>query len=221
MEQENAVLIVEQGEYKGKTFQLQNDKTVLGRGQAEAGKITFDNSFVSVSRNHAEISYEGGVFLLRDLGSTNGTQVNGKPLEKMADYPLKDNDIVELAKGAVVLRFRKSQKTVELGFDEVVVASQPIRVDGEAREVWVDGVKLEPTLSTRDFDLLLYLYDRQEKACSKDDLAAAWSEEFATDEQIEQCIYRIRQRVEPDPRNPRLIITIRGYGYKLTLPTQG
>ncbi|MFC1925414.1 helix-turn-helix domain-containing protein, partial [Chloroflexota bacterium] len=59
------------------------------------------------------------------------------------------------------------------------------------------------------------------KACSKDALAAAWGEEFATDEQIEQCIHRIRQRVEPDPRNPSLIITIRGYGYKLTLPTQG
>ena len=84
----------------------------------------------------------------------------------------------------------------------------------------MDGVKLDPPLSFRDFELLLHLYQRCEKACSKDALAAAWGEEFATDEQIEQCVYRIRQRVEPDPHNPSRVVTIRGYGYKLTLPTQ-
>lgn len=219
MEQENAVLVVERGDNKGRTFQIKHERVVLGRGQSEADKIAFDNPVVS--RAHAEICYESGRFRLRDLGSTNGTRVNGEPLEKMVDHPLKDNDAIDLASGAVVLRFRQSQKTVEIDIDEAgALAGQAIRVDEESRDVWVGGVKLDPPLSTRDFELLLYLYNRREKACSKDDLAAAWGEEFATNEQIEQCIHRIRQRVEPDSRNPNLIITIRGYGYKLTLPTQ-
>ena len=220
VDQENAILIVEKGTEAGTTFQLRPDQTILGRGQAEANKIAFDNAVVS--RTHAEVHYDNGSFWLRDLGSTNGTRVNGKPLEKMVDHPLGNNDVIELARGAVTLRFRQSQQTVELEADELeaAAATPAIRVDVEARDVWVDGVKLDPPLSFRDFELLLHLYQRCEKACSKDALAAAWGEEFATDEQIEQCVYRIRQRVEPDPHNPSRVVTIRGYGYKLTLPTQ-
>jgi len=217
--QENAVFIVEKGEQAGTTLQLKAEGVILGRGQPGPGRIAFDNPVVS--RQHAGIRYHDGSFRVRDLGSTNGTRLNGKALEKMAEQPLGNNDVIELARGAVVLRFRQSQATVELDAEELEAAAPPaIRVDEEAWEVWVDGNKLESPLSYRDFQLLLHLYRRAEKACSKDELASAWGEEFATDEQIEQCIYRIRQRVEPDPRNPCRIITIRGYGYKLTLPTQ-
>ena len=218
-EEVNAILIVEKGGEAGTTFQVKPDRVILGRGQTEANKIAFDNPVVS--RTHAEIHYQDGSFWLRDLGSTNGTRVNGKPLEKMVDHPLSSNDAIELAKGSVVLRFRQSQRTVEIGIDELAAPPMPpIWVDERAREVWVDGAKIEPPLSFRDFELLLLLYCSLEKACSKDEMATAWGEEFVTDEQIEQSIYRIRQRVEPDPRNPSRIITIRGFGYKLTLPTQ-
>ncbi len=69
--------------------------------------------------------------------------------------------------------------------------------------------------------MLAHLCQNRDKACSKDDIASrVWQEEFVTDEQIEQCVYRIRKRVEPDASQPSRIITLRGYGYKLASDVQ-
>ncbi|WP_086773366.1 DUF1707 and FHA domain-containing protein [Streptomyces bobili] len=46
----------------------------IGRDPASGLRLTHD----SVSRVHAELSRQGGVWILRDLGSTNGTTVNGR-----------------------------------------------------------------------------------------------------------------------------------------------
>jgi pSer/pThr/pTyr-binding forkhead associated (FHA) protein len=48
----------------------------------------------SVSRQHAEISYAAGHYLLRDLGSTSGTFVNEQPLDTSRPYVLQPNDIL-------------------------------------------------------------------------------------------------------------------------------
>ncbi|MEA2684440.1 MAG: hypothetical protein QOK05_2768 [Chloroflexota bacterium] len=48
----------------------------------------------SVSRRHAELAYEHGTILLRDLGSTNGTSVNGERLMNQVDRALQDGDRV-------------------------------------------------------------------------------------------------------------------------------
>ena len=55
-----------------------------------------------VSRRHAQIGELGwSSSVLRDLGSTNGTTVNGEPA---ADHVLADGDVISL--GGVELRFR-------------------------------------------------------------------------------------------------------------------
>ncbi len=55
-----------------------------------------DNIFpiddVSVSSHHAQIAPSGGIFLLTDLGSTNGTMVNGTELQPDTEYTLKPGD---------------------------------------------------------------------------------------------------------------------------------
>jgi len=215
--QGNASLIVEKGSGEGQTFHLECDTVILGRGQTGEGSISFENPFVS--RTHAQIHYENGSFRLRDLGSTNGTRLNGKLLEKLVDYPLINNDTIELAKASVMLRFCLSEITIEISPDDDSnrPIEPPVRVDGEARDVWVDGIKLDPPLALREFELLSILYRNMGKACSKNDLAKSWGEAIPADEQIEQIIHRIRKRVEPDPFNPSRIITVRGYGYKLIL----
>ena len=52
----------------------------------------------SVSRRHAEISYANGQYILRDLGSTNGTYINGVRLEAESVYILKQNDEIRFGK---------------------------------------------------------------------------------------------------------------------------
>ena len=69
-------------------------------GRSPDNDICFDND--SVSGRHAEVYYlPDGTFQICDVGSTNGTWVNG---QRIQSQPLKNGDIVEL--GEVRLHFR-------------------------------------------------------------------------------------------------------------------
>jgi pSer/pThr/pTyr-binding forkhead associated (FHA) protein len=54
------------------------------------------------SRRHAEIAAQGSGHVVRDLGSTNGTTLNGAPF--LGEAPLKDGDVVEAGGCRVVYR---------------------------------------------------------------------------------------------------------------------
>jgi hypothetical protein len=96
--------------------------------------------------------------------------------------------------------------------------NQGIRVDPDSGEVWVSGVQV-PTLTNLEYRLLLLLYGRLGKICSKYEVVeAVWGEEYiddVDDARIEKLISRLRQKIEPDIANPRYVLTIRGRGYKL------
>ncbi len=77
--------ILDGGELKGKTFGL-GDEMVIGR--ADKCHLVLDDTYVS--QMHARIFARDGVYVLEDLGSTNGTYLNGRQLQrperlKMAD----------------------------------------------------------------------------------------------------------------------------------------
>jgi hypothetical protein len=61
-------------------------------GRSEAANLRVES--VEVSREHAEIFERNGMWLVRDLGSTNGTQVNGKLIKETL---LADGDILKVA----------------------------------------------------------------------------------------------------------------------------
>lgn len=84
-----AVLIAVSGGASGTEFELEEPRTVIGRGPG-AG-IAFDNP--TMSRQHAVIEYAGNGFRVVDLGSTNGIHVNGEPVQ-VAD--LRHGDLLEI-----------------------------------------------------------------------------------------------------------------------------
>lgn len=96
-----------------------------------------------------------------------------------------------------------------------------VRIDVESGTVWVDG-RQTPTLTDLEYRLLLLLYGRLNKICDKYQIVeAVWGEEYidqVDDARIDKLLSRLRAKIEPDPRNPRYIITIRGRGYRLTTP---
>ena len=96
-----------------------------------------------------------------------------------------------------------------------------VRVDVESGSVWVDG-KQTATLTELEYRLLLLLYGRLNKICDKYQIVeAVWGEEYidqVDDARIDKLLSRLRAKIEPDPRNPRYIITVRGRGYKLVRP---
>ena len=144
--------------------------------------------------------------MLSDLDSANGTFVNGR---RIADpQPLRDGD--EIAIAGAVFTFHDPQATLrETRFPVLVV-------DDASGEIWVN--RRAVSLSPKERRLFTLLYRNANQLCSKEQIAqAVWPEYQAevSDYQVESLVKRLREKLEADPRDPALILTVRGWGYKL------
>ena len=86
-----ALLVVKRGPNAGSRFLLDKDVTTVGRHPES--DIFLDD--VTVSRRHAEFHRDGSTFLVRDVGSLNGTYLNR---ERIEDAPLTGGDEVQIGK---------------------------------------------------------------------------------------------------------------------------
>ncbi len=93
-----------------------------------------------------------------------------------------------------------------------------IWVDVDAGDVWVDG-QPAPTLTELEYRLLQTLYGRLDKLCDKYLIVeSVWGQEYidtVDDARIEKLVSRLRTKIEPDPAQPRYLVTVRGRGYRL------
>jgi hypothetical protein len=81
----------------GRRFPILKGRTVIGRG-SEAD-VTLDDS--GASRRHAEVQWDGSRARVRDLGSTNGTQVNGAPVKESL---LEPDSVITIGRSRIVFR---------------------------------------------------------------------------------------------------------------------
>jgi Protein of unknown function (DUF3662)/FHA domain len=79
-----------------KVHELLKERVVLGRSREADVRI----SDLNVSRKHAEVRQRGEEYVLVDLGSTNGTLLNGKRVDRA---PLKEGDVITLGSTDVVV----------------------------------------------------------------------------------------------------------------------
>jgi hypothetical protein len=84
---------------------LEKDRFVFGRNPDSSD---FTIQATGVSRTHFEIIFHGGEYSIRDLNSSNGTKLNDQRLIPQRIYPLKDQDLIIVAKQ--LLKFRKEFK---------------------------------------------------------------------------------------------------------------
>lgn len=98
------------------------------------------------------------------------------------------------------------------------VMQEGVYVDGDSGDVWVDGVRI-PVLTDLEFRLMELLEERVDKLTDKYMIVTnVWGEDYledVDDARVEKLISRLRSKIEPDPSNPRYLITRRGRGYKL------
>lgn len=87
----SALLIMQRGPSVGSRYLLDAERTVAGR--SEHADIFLDD--VTVSRKHAEFVREEGRFVVRDIGSLNGTYVNRNRIDAIA---LQTGDEVQIGK---------------------------------------------------------------------------------------------------------------------------
>ncbi len=96
-------------------------------------------------------------------------------------------------------------------------------VDEDAGDVWVGGQRIE-SLTDLEYKLLALLYRRVNKLTDKYEIVeSVWGTEYideVDDARIEKLISRLRSKIEPDPSNPRYILTVRGRGYRLNNAAQ-
>ena len=91
-----------------------------------------------------------------------------------------------------------------------------IKIDEPAREVTVQGKLVQ--LTPKEFDLLLCLAVNAGRVLERDTLLEkVWGESLYLDSRtLDVHIRRLRLKVEPEPSDPRFIVTVPGVGYKLS-----
>ncbi|MEA3459811.1 MAG: FHA domain-containing protein [Chloroflexota bacterium] len=204
------LLIMLEGEAIGRRWVLAKDVLTIGRD--EDCDIVLPGR--QVSRRHAQIHYQGGRYALEDLGSKNGTFVNGR--EVRGTCVLQDGDEIQIALCAK-LAFVGAEATAPLVFEEAKRAG--LYLDEESRRVWVKGRELVPPLSLAQYRLLELLYRRPGQVCSRDEIAeAVWGEEAkegVSDQAIDALVRRLRTRIAEADSHHQYVVTVRGHGFRL------
>ncbi len=158
---------------------------------------------------------EAPIMLLTALGKEQD-KVKGFNLGA-DDYVVKPVGMEEFIARISALLRRRGQSTVvateQRGYrDDVLI------IDLDRHEVWVRDQNIEFTPT--EFRLLCFLTDKVGKTCGlREILSRVWDSPHYPFEVVKWHIARLRSKVEEDPRNPKLIVTVRGVGYRYDPPS--
>jgi hypothetical protein len=195
----------------GQRWTIAKDEMLLGRGP-DCDIVLPERQ---VSRHHLKIHARDGRFFMEDLGSKNGTHLNGLQISNTT-VPIQDGDEIQVAL-CVKLLFVGTDATLPLSFDLPRHESKLI-LDEDKRTVIIDGRELDPPLSLAQFRLLEMLYNANGAVCGRDDIVnVVWPGTGGvgvSEQAIDALIRRLRDRLaEIDDNN--YIITVRGHGFRL------
>ena len=127
------------------------------------------------------------------------------------DYVTKPYSARELiARIRAVLRRSES-----IDADDDVLVCGPVRMDVDRHQVSVDSRPV--TLPLREFTLLEYLLRNPGRVLTRDQLIhQVWGVDYVGDTKtLDVHVKRLRAKIEQDPAAPRLLLTVRGLGYKI------
>jgi len=131
------------------------------------------------------------------------------------DYLIKPFNVQELLARIDAL-LRRTRLPVESPPQILRFGGGSLVINHQTRQVFVNGkaTHLTPT----EYDLLLFLTRRAGRILSVDTIYnGVWSYESDADPKtVRWYIWRLRQKVEPDPNDPQFIITEPGIGYKFS-----
>ncbi|QPZ37378.1 response regulator transcription factor [Paramicrobacterium chengjingii] len=128
------------------------------------------------------------------------------------DYVTKPYKTRELlARVRAALRRRDSDDS---GIDETVLEAGDVRMDLDRHTVSVRGDEI--SIPLREFDVLEFLMRNAGRVLTRGQLIdRVWgSDYFGDTKTLDVHIKRIRSRIEKDPSNPIMVVTVRGLGYR-------
>ncbi|MGD0574909.1 MAG: FHA domain-containing protein [Anaerolineales bacterium] len=210
--EEFPVLILQSGPSAGERFLIPPEGLLIGRGK-ECDVVISDRK---VSRRHARLIRDGSDTRVEDLGSKNGTWVNGNPVE--GRQPLRDGDIVQIAL-AVQATYVASDATVPLTFEEHPLEKGILRIDPRAHQVWVRETEVDPPLSVHQYRLLELLYLRSGGIVTREEVIEnVWpgvDSDGVSEQAIDALVRRLRERIGEFAPEREFILTVRGHGFRL------
>jgi two-component system, OmpR family, response regulator RegX3 len=94
------------------------------------------------------------------------------------------------------------------------VQAGPVRMDVERHVVSVDGTQI--AIPLKEFDLLELLLRNAGRVLTRGQLIdRVWGADYVGDTKtLDVHVKRLRSKIEPDPANPKYLVTVRGLGYK-------
>jgi DNA-binding response OmpR family regulator len=131
------------------------------------------------------------------------------------DYMTKPFSLRELlARVRAMLRRAKMVET-QLGVEEALLKVGDIQVDIARHQASKEATTLE--LTPKEFDLLAFLARNRGFVFSRGQLLEkVWGYDFAGDTRtVDVHIRWLREKIEDNPNEPKLLVTVRGVGYKL------
>jgi hypothetical protein len=177
-----------------------------------------------VSRQHARISATQDGIILEDLGSKNGTHLNGELISQPTI--LTDGDVIQVAL-AQQFTFLSSDATVPLDSHppspKIQSASgRLLEIDQKSRRVLVNQKEILPPLSHSQYQLLELLYVYDGKVVPRSEIIMAiWGDEQAvefSEQALDALVRRLRDRIATSDLKHNFIVTIRGHGLRLDNP---
>lgn len=204
------ILIAREGQLIGERWTIESGEFLIGRG-SDCQIILPERQ---VSRYHAKIVRETNRYYLHDLGSKNGTHLNGVRVQDPT--PLEDGDEIQIAL-RVKLLFIGTDATVPLTIEEPR-PQESLQLDKDRRAVYVKGVELDPPLSLAQFRLLEALYDAAGAVVDRDtiiDIVWPGTDGIGVTEQaIDALVRRLRDRLDELDKHD-YVITVRGHGFRI------
>lgn len=131
------------------------------------------------------------------------------------DYLAKPFEPRELEVRVEALLRRTGRGAEREGADRERMEIGELVIDKRRHEVTRGGELVD--LTPLEFQILERLASEPGRAWSRNDLLdQVWSTDYeGYQRNVDPHINRLRQKIEPDPKNPRYVLTVRGVGYKL------
>lgn len=210
------ILIAQNGPLLGQRWGI---KTEIHVGRDPDCEIVVPDR--QVSRVHAKFTLNKNGVLLEDLGSKNGTFLNGILLE--SPTILEEGDIVQIALVQSFF-FLSSDATMPLDREllpdpQTIKKTNKINLDVRSRRVWLGEEEILPPLSVPQFRLLQTLSEQQGKVVSRMDLISViWGDEKAvgvSEQALDALVRRLRNRLFLIDSTHEYLVTVRGHGIRL------
>jgi two-component system, OmpR family, alkaline phosphatase synthesis response regulator PhoP len=198
-------------------------------GNADGGAFLIDEVRPDLLILDIMLPGKSGLDLAREIRQSSNVPIimlsaRGDEVDRILGLEFGADDYVTkpFSPRELVCRVKAILRRTEAPSEEKgLIAVGALHVDPLARFVSMHDEEVR--LTSSEYSILLHLARHQGTALSREAILDSLGDEspIRDERAIDVHIHNIREKLEPDPRNPSYILTVRGFGYRLAEPIHG